>query len=223
MLETKYKYMIIAVSGKAQSGKDTLCETIEKSFSDDFDIYKFAFADELKEISKQIFGLTDHQVRSQEGKREYLDIDMTPRDVLQQVGESMKKIDPYCWTKIIQRKIKNAFKEHELKCSGDFSCEKKPVIILLSDLRFISELEFLENYISLDRLFTIRLVRSERMMLGKAAKHKSEVNLDTYKGWSYTLFNSGSLGELELMVKNLMETQIKDIYFGKLKEEKEDE
>jgi len=211
MIESKYPYMVIAVSGKAQSGKDTLCETIEEVFAKDFDIFKFAFADELKEISKQVFGLTDHQVRTQEGKREYLDIDMTPRNVLQQVGEAMKKIDPYCWTKIIQRRIKQVFKDHILN-----NCEEKPIVILLSDLRFISELEFLESFIPSENLYTIRLIRTERMMTGKAAKHESEINLDNYKGWHHILFNKGGLEELKLTATGLIENQIKDNHFNKV-------
>jgi hypothetical protein len=101
--------MIIAIGGKAGSGKSTVGNYL-------FNVYGFrqiAFADSLKLVCKNIFGLTDEQLYG-EGKEKVDDYwKMTPRRILQTVGtECMRDgFDQDVWIKSVERKIKNTVPE----------------------------------------------------------------------------------------------------------------
>ena len=53
---------IIAFAGKKQSGKSTCCEAIENYFDGQYEIETFSFADQLKQLCINLFGLSIEQV-----------------------------------------------------------------------------------------------------------------------------------------------------------------
>ena len=60
------KKVIIGVSGKKQSGKNTMCDCLYELFTEKYssdDVLIFSFADALKQkVCKDVLGLTDEQV-----------------------------------------------------------------------------------------------------------------------------------------------------------------
>lgn len=81
---------IIAICGYPQSGKST----VQKILADLYGIVPLDDGLPLREIAMRYLGLTEHQVTTQEGKAETVDINGTPwlvRDVLGQIGNAMEE------------------------------------------------------------------------------------------------------------------------------------
>jgi len=100
--------MIIGLVGKARAGKDTFAEYLSKIFLTDFDIefLRLAFADELKCLCMEHFGLTYEQLWGNKKEVEdsrFVKSDgsfLTAREILQMVGEFYRSIDNDFWVKI---------------------------------------------------------------------------------------------------------------------------
>jgi len=80
---------LIAITGKARSGKDTLAEHLVASH----EYTRIAFADPLKSAAQSIFGLTDAQTWDAELKETEIPYwGMTPRRMFQLLGtEAIQK------------------------------------------------------------------------------------------------------------------------------------
>lgn len=79
--------MKILLVGKAGAGKDTVADILVR----DYGYTRYAFADKLKEIAKDLF--PDH---FQEGK---------PRRLLQELGVKMREIDPDVWVNYVLNRV----------------------------------------------------------------------------------------------------------------------
>jgi dephospho-CoA kinase len=78
----------IALTGKARAGKDTVAEYLVERYG----YSRFAFADDIKRIAKDIFPW-----RFADGKKD--------RELLQQFGQNMRKIDPDVWVRRLFLKL----------------------------------------------------------------------------------------------------------------------
>jgi len=132
---------IIAFAGRKQSGKTTSCEFVKNVFetshhSGDCRIYNFA--DPLKQMCIDIFGLSYHQCYgTDDNKNEIvncywpgLDSKMTAREVLQYVGTDVfRKMQCNVWADATIRKIE----------------KENPTLALIADCRFPNEVEAVKN------------------------------------------------------------------------------
>lgn len=184
----------IAISGKANSGKDTASRYFEDCFNPGWKgrcftprkTISIAFADPIKEMILQMYpGL----------KREYLFGDskyrkeiipgsyhngepLTIRVLLQEFGEGCKKYNPKIWINAFDAKSKMAE-------------ERGDNLVIASDLRFIDEF----NYLKENGFYLIRIIRGE----DEGMNHISETQQKQIKNSDFDkiIDNNGSLMDLK--------------------------
>ncbi len=169
--------VIIGISGKKQSGKSTLGDSIFNSIiqRSNYKCKRYSFADELKQkVCMGVMGLTHEQCygtdkqknsftiyrweKFPENIRENRTGFMTAREIMQYVSTEFfrKYFDEDIW---LNATFRNIFKE-------------QPDFALISDVRFPSEVD---NIID-NGGYVIRLLRDSC----EKDSHKSEIALDNY-------------------------------------------
>lgn len=179
--------MIIGISGKAGSGKDTAAKMLEVLYAnpdisyEDFsnrkyknfaDIQIVHFADILKETVQVLFGIGEWETNTQEGKKTTIEwIGKTVRELLQGVGQGLRDaIDPNLWIKVLFANTENWSN------------------YIIADVRYPNEVEAIKERNGI-------LLRIDRKDAG-AGNHSSETALDDYKEWDVHIENNGSLEDL---------------------------
>lgn len=163
--------MIIALSGKARSGKTTAAEAIA---SMDARCKIVSFAAPLKRMVIEHFGLTEDQIIN--GKDNVITMsdgrEMTVRQLMIEFGRLYRAIDKNYW---ISKALKSA---HPHLASGG--------IVIIDDMRYRSEADML-------RSMGAKLVRIERPGV-KLIDDPSETELDSYP-FTTRANNTGDLSE----------------------------
>ena len=171
--------MIIGISGKAGSGKDTAAKMLEVLYAnpdisyEDFTNRKYKnFADILKETVRALFGIGEWETNTQEGKKVTINwIGKTVRELLQEVGQGLRDaIDPDLWIKAL------------------FANTEGWSNYIIADVRYPNELEAIKERDGV-------LIRIDRNGAG-AGNHSSETALDDYNNWDVHIENNGSLESL---------------------------
>lgn len=112
---------IVAISGKASSGKDTfaaiLAEVAPKLL--EAQVHILPFAEDLKKIASQLWGVDPEYLKTYAGKAAL-------RSKLIQLGGVVREIDPNTWVDIVIRKIK--------------AIPDQSALVVIPDLRFLNEL-----------------------------------------------------------------------------------
>ena len=189
--------MIIGISGKAGSGKDTAAKMLEVLYAnpdisyEDFsnrkyknfaDIQIVHFADILKETVQVLFGIGEWETNTQEGKKTTIEwIGKTVRELLQGVGQGLRDaIDPNLWIKVLFANTENWSN------------------YIIADVRYPNEVDAIKERNGI-------LLRIDRKNAG-AGNHSSEIALDDYKEWDVHIENNGSLESLfeamKVFIKN---------------------
>ncbi len=160
--------MLIGISGKAHSGKDTL----GKYLCDEYRCVHYYFAKPLKEGAKVMFGLSDEQIANKEVPIEPWGI--SPRKIYQLLGTEIGRgIDPNVWVKNAEMFVK--------------SVPGRTVVI--TDVRFDNEAIWIRNRGGV----VINIVRDKP---GIAEwKHSSEGGLDE-KNIDVTITNNGTIEDM---------------------------
>lgn len=192
--------MIIGISGKAQSGKDTVCKMIaytvwyynysqrlEPFGIDHYKDYTYAiwnigwihtsFANKLKQCLSVILNTnTVSQFEDNEFKKSEINwLGMTVRELLQKFGTAIRnEVCNDFWVKA---------------CLKDY---KEGDNWLISDVRFKSEAKGIKDLEGI-------IVRVNREGAG-AGNHVSEIDLDDYS-FDYVINNDGDMEDLLLKVK----------------------
>lgn len=179
--------MIIGISGKAGSGKDTAAKMLEvlyanpdisyedfanKKYKNFADIQIVHFADILKETVQTLFGIGEWETNTQEGKKTIISwIGKTVRELLQGVGQGLRDaIDPNLWVKAL------------------FAYTEDWSNYIIADVRYPNELEAIKERDGI-------LLRIDRNGAG-AGNHSSETALDDYGEWDFHIGNNSSIEEL---------------------------
>ena len=189
--------MIIGISGKAGSGKDTAAKMLEvlyanpdisyedfvnKRYKDFADIQIVHFADSLKETTQVLFRIGEWETNTQEGKKTTIDwIGKTVRELLQGIGQGLRDaIDPNLWVKIL------------------FANTEDWSNYIIADVRYPNEVYAIKKRNGI-------LIRIDRKGAG-AGNHSSETALDNYKEWDVHIENNGSIEDLfetmRIFIKN---------------------
>ena len=189
--------MIIGISGKAGSGKDTAAKMLEVLYAnpdisyEDFtnkryknfaDIQIVHFADSLKETAQVLFRIGEWETNTQEGKKTTINwIGKTVRELLQGIGQGLRDaIDPNLWVKIL------------------FANTKGWSNYIIADVRYPNEVYAIKKRNGV-------LIRIDRKGAG-AGNHSSETALDNYKEWDVHIENNGSIEDLfeamKIFIKN---------------------
>ena len=189
--------MIIGISGKAGSGKDTAAKMLEVLYAnpdisyEDFvnkryknfaDILIVHFADALKETAQVLFRLGEWETNTQEGKKTTINwIGKTVRELLQGIGQGLRDaIDFDLWVKILFANTENWSN------------------YIIADVRYPNEIKAIKERNGI-------LLRIDRKGAG-AGNHSSETALDDYKEWDVHIENNGSIEDLfetmKIFIKN---------------------
>ena len=189
--------MIIGISGKAGSGKDTAAKMLEvlyanpdisyedfanKKYKNFADIQIVHFADSLKETTQVLFRIGEWETNTQEGKKTTINwIGKTVRELLQGIGQGLRDaIDPNLWVKIL------------------FANTEGWSNYIIADVRYPNEVYAIKKRNGV-------LIRIDRKGAG-AGNHSSETALDNYKEWDVHIENNGSIEDLfeamKIFIKN---------------------
>ena len=218
--------MIIGVSGRIGSGKDTVGEIIQKlcltNNGPKFEIKKYA--GKLKQIASLLTGIPVEDFEDQEFKKSYLGAEwgtvksnplnavpvfadvsfnelMSVRELLQKLGtEAIRDgLHPNAWVNALMCEYKRP------KMS-----EYNPSNWIITDMRFPNEMEAVVERKGL----TIRVVRPHGYTNPHTGEYKemplsyhtSETALDDAK-FNYTIFNDGSIEDLIEKVRQILITE----------------
>jgi len=105
--------MIIGVAGKKRVGKDTVAAYISKKYG-----YRHvAFADKVKDIAGDLFGLNFFNMSAEDKEKH--------RYIMQYIGDNLRGLDSLIWVKYVFRKY--------------------PDNIVISDVRYPNEVEYIQS------------------------------------------------------------------------------
>ncbi len=178
---------IIGITGKKYNGKDTLGNIlIEK-----YEYKRLAYADNLKEACRHIFGFTDEQLYGNLKEIPDKFWGISPRILLQyigtnlmrdQLGKEFQNIGEDIWIKSVEKQIK------------DNNNEK----IVITDVRFLNEVE------SIKKLGGI-IIKIERPSINNSINdtHTSESYIDEIP-YDYKIINDKDINHLENEIKNII-------------------
>jgi hypothetical protein len=185
--------MIISITGKIGSGKDTIADIImQYTPYHDWEIKKFA--GKLKDIAEILSGVPKINFEDQEFKKQDMGPNwgMTYRDLLQRLGtEAMRNgLHENVWVNAL-------FADYHFNIEED---EQMPNW-LITDCRFPNELEAVKAH----KGITIKVIRDSDNTVGTT--HASETALDDYTEWDYIVDNNGSIEDLKTQVFSILEKE----------------
>ncbi len=197
--------MIISISGRKHSGKSTL----SKEFFDR-NVIKISFADSLKEYCAKLYNFPHEWTLSQEHKEMILGIpyiwnEEKCKELSIIVNENLVFDGKEVEFKTIRYMLQYIGTEVLRRHDNDFHVKKTLERIdenknyCLDDTRFPNEL----NLIS-DKFKTVK-IRVERYYEKQPNEHDSESALDNYKGWDYVIDNNGTLDDLKVHAKKIVD------------------
>ena len=176
--------MIIGISGKARSGKDTFANMLMAELSTHEKSYQtMAYSDTLKEKVIEDFNLTANQVYGdlkEVPDKRYPKKDegyWTPREILQHMGtEGFRHIEPTFWVRRLFERI------------GDQGNQN----VIITDCRFPDEVDAVINHGGVH----IRVERKDKDYATNL-QHASETSLDSEDILThFTVVNDGTIEEL---------------------------
>jgi hypothetical protein len=162
--------MIIGLSGKAQSGKDTVGAALVNKHA----FVRVASADALKRIAMRTFNW--------DGEK-----DVRGRKFLQDLATAVRGYDPDFWINITIQEINRQQVNLALKNSSTAAYLQGNFVI--TDVRYKNEADLLKKAGAI-------LIRIEREGI-ELFNHESETQLDNYEDFDYIISNNGSIEELE--------------------------
>ena len=178
---------IIALSGKIGSGKNYISENIIFPYlrSLNLNVVMLAFADDLKVLC--------YSKDNVSYERLFVNKDTQSRLLLQQRGDEEKKVDNDIFIKMLDCRIK-------------MMVDRKVDIILITDVRYKRELQFLHS----KDVITIRINSPQRTInkikeeckvvkedMDKILNHSSETDLDNENSFYY-IFNNDYENEKQI-------------------------
>lgn len=171
---------IFIICGKARHGKDTTASYIKDIYEkQDLKVLNLSYATAIKEYAKKVSGWDG----SEETK---------PRTLLQELG-----------TDVVRTKIDNMFFVDRLM--NDIKVYSYYFDVLtISDARFKTEVDTPRNMFPNVVVIKIERPNFDNGLSEEQKKHKSEIDLDDYENYDYTIINDGTLEDLKIKVENLI-------------------
>ena len=166
---------IVGLTGVKRSGKDSAAEALVLS---NLQFHRFAFADKLRLILKDVYGLTDDQVSGPEDVREAVipEWGKSGRKMLQLLGTEVgRALHVDTWVRYIRRAI-----EPHLEAGYN---------VVLSDVRYPNEAQLV--YDLGGQMYRMRRTAAEK---GHSDTHTSETSLWDFQ--AEDIWNDGTLAEL---------------------------
>ena len=183
----KENLKIFLISGKARHGKTTTGNMIKDCYMEQDK--KAVLTSYGKYIKMYVKELTDWDGN----------LDTKPRTLLQELG-----------TGIIREKLgKNEFFVKRLDEDMDIYNEYVSSVII-DDVRLPIEMDYFKEKYS-DKIICIHINRPnfENDLNAKEQAHVTEIGLDNYTDYNYTIINDGTLEDLRVKVQNIIEEELK--------------
>jgi hypothetical protein len=211
--------MIISITGKIGSGKDTVAQIIQECTPyHNWEVKKWA--GKLKVIAEMISGIPKEKFEDQDFKytnlpecwdrqmqsgRYKTTQPMTVRDLLQLLGtEAMRNgLHENVWVNALISEYKfthYAVGALDTELTDDMGMYPNWII---TDTRFPNELEAARAKNGI----TIKVHRPGRKSDEKQAQHASETALDHVTDWDYVISNDGDLSDLRSKVYEILEAE----------------
>ena len=175
---------IIALSGKAESGKNFYANLLKSCIEDSFNekVCLIAFADVLKHTARTYFGWNGEK-------------DEVGRGLLQKVGTELReKNNPDIWTNITCDLIKFMSSEYKWFIVTDVRFEREllalkmrfPQVYPVRIERFSVDVDPIDGKIL---LYEKAIHPYKNHLTDEQRQHSSEIELDNYKHWFETIYN----------------------------------
>lgn len=188
--------MIVGISGRINSGKDT----VGRMWG--WEIRKFA--DFLKQRIALTWGLLPHDLEDRKFKDELSPLGITWRKLMQLEGEKMREIDPEYWVKAL---FEHYYAGETLAYNGGFRLETKEMDWCITDLRYPNEAKAVKDRGGIlikvvrkceycNQLVTEQYAHKMGCERPNKSEHISETALDDYGFWDYVIENTGTIEEL---------------------------
>lgn len=206
--------MILGISGKAGSGKDTVADYLVKNKY----FTKVALADPIKRICGDVFNFSNEQLYGPSEMRSKPDErypNVTVRKAAQLLGtEWARNLHEDIWVDYLLRTIKKFQSNPNYKYSQEkgvykdelgFDMLMRNENVVVPDVRFSNEIKILK-----DQAYLIRIVRPSAGLVGESGQHASEMEQDSIPDSDFDdiIENNGTLDELFYKV---------DVIIGKYK------
>mgnify|MGYP001273885697 FL=1 len=176
--------MIIGIAGYKGSGKDTLGRILTTTFG----WKKMSFAQPIKDLTHNTFGIDKAILSGTDGEREMRELplpdwfNLSSREILQKVGMAFREnVHEDVWVRILENQYKNC-KEH----------------VVITDVRFPNEVDMINKH-----GFVCCVKRND--FNGDA--HESEHALDDYT-FKYGFNNNGTREALQAKFYNFLKDKI---------------
>ena len=190
--ESELSNVIIGLSGKKQSGKDT----VAMHLTEEYGFVRYAFADPIKKACQVIFGFTDAQCWGDE--KEIVDSywNITPRKVFQIFGtelfqyefpkyaQELADIGRMFWVYVFAR-----WYEQQLAINPDIK-------VVITDVRFPFEAKMITSLGG-------TIIKISRDGAPTNDHHSSETDMDQIE-YSHTIENNGSIGLLHKQIDDIV-------------------
>ena len=190
------KHVVIAISGKAGSGKTTVAGYIQQWAKDEYcegRLYSIAW--KLKEIATEVF-----KWNGEKGQGDKKD---SGRNLLINIGNAFRDIRPNVWIDFLIQRIR----QEQPMTNRDFS----HVFYIIDDLRFQNEADKLREAFG-DAVVFIRLERPGIQEI----QDVTENDLDAAKKvFDYKFYNTGGLVDLKKWVDEAMSDIVKKLQQGR--------
>lgn len=132
---------IIGIAGFRRSGKDTLARAIsELAQARGFAVATIAFADPVRKAASAAYGVDVAEFTDDKLKDAVVEAwGITRRQMLINLGEAMRGVDPDHWVKAWRRALPNA------QQAADGFPGIQPILVLTPDLRRVNEAQAIHN------------------------------------------------------------------------------
>lgn len=201
--------MIIGISGRAGSGKDTAADFLVREYG----FVKVSLADELKRICKRVFAFSEEQLWGPSEKRNEPDAryaGLTPRRALQTLGtEWGRACYENVWVEYTLRMAAELLKDRELEYDARTGSGYLPFSnnnykgVVIPDVRFKNEIDGLRK----GGAKLVRVKRPGAGLTGAAGEHSSETEQDEVPDstFDFVLENDGSLEDLQKKILGILQ------------------
>jgi hypothetical protein len=171
--------MIIGVSGKKRSGKDTFYTVAQKLLEGRYPVRRYAFADNVKKFAIKYLNIPNKDIKNEEY-----------RYILQGIGQMLRdEVSKDFWVHSLFTEINNSRRINSSEIS------------VITDVRYQNEVEAI---LSLDNSIVIKVENPNTFSIDY---HVSERDLDNFE-FDFVIKNDGSISEYEEKIKTWLKQNL---------------
>ena len=183
--------VLIGFLAKKRHGKNTAGDYLVKNCN----FTEMAFASQLKEGIKAIYGLNDDQLYGD--KKETVDKfwNESARTIMQWLGTDVfRKKDKNFWVKTLERKYINFIVSQQQNTN---KTKTNQINVVVTDVRFQNEIDFIHKYGG-------KVIKIYRESINDKSTHIAENGIDDIKDYDFLINNNGTIEDLHNNIEKIM-------------------